>query len=100
MTRKILFAVIPWFVTFLLLQTPVFAHHKGWHKNGPPKHAHDKHAKQHKHHHKHGDQDGHGKNTEHQHEHNDRNSVVKIDLPDPQILKPEVCVKGICLSAK
>ncbi len=103
MTGRILFNVVPWFVTLLLLQAPVFAHHKGWHKNGPTEDAlhHYKHAKKNKHHHNHGDHDGHGKGREHQHEHNDRNSVVNLDLPaDPQILKPEVCVKGICLSAK
>ena len=90
---KLFVNFIPLFVALLILQTPAFAHHKGWHKNGPPKHA--------QHHHKHGDHDGQSRDGDHQHEHHDQNSSIKIDLPaTPQIAKPEICVKGICLSSK
>jgi hypothetical protein len=109
MTGKILYRFIFGMVTLLFIQAPVFAHHRSGHKHGPPAHAlshydyakrHHKHGKGHHKHkkydHDHGNHDDHAKHEGHDH-HNGNGSS---EATDPTTFKPEVCVKGVCLSSK
>ncbi len=114
MTGKILCTLTLGIVTLVFMQAPVFAHHRKGHKNGPPAHAlhHYKHAKRHhkhgkghrkhnEHHHDHGNHNGHDKHEGHDHHYSDGSSGVNVNLPaDPMTLKPEVCIKGLCLGTK
>ena len=121
MTGKILSKLIVGIVILLFMQAPAFAKRPGGHKNGRPTRASQnyEHAKRHnkhgKHHHKndhgnhyghakhkgHGNHYGHAKHEGHDHHYADGRSGVNVNLPaDPITLKPEVCIRGLCLSTK
>ena len=121
MTGKILSKLIVGIVILLFMQAPAFAKRPGGHKNGRPTHSsqNDEHAKRHnkhgKHHRKndhgnhyghakhkgHGNHYGHAKHKGHDHHYADGRSGVNVNLPaEPITLKPEVCIKGLCLGTK